>query len=92
MSAGRGCPCTTVLTVGCVHWAAQVLSDMVVKNESRVAHTHVITGYGKMRALTVNVALRYQVPFSSGPGPALDPGLTGSCCRLCLLWSAHGMA
>jgi len=38
----------------------KVLSDMIVKNESRVAHSHVVSSYGKMRALNLTISLRYQ--------------------------------
>lgn len=38
----------------------KVLSDMIVKNESRVGPSHVLNNYKKMRYLFVPIALRYK--------------------------------
>ncbi len=49
--------------------APQVLSDMVIVNESRAAHSLVRTMYSKTRAFSVVLPLRYQVGYQVGHAP-----------------------
>ena len=67
--------------------AAQVLSDMIIMNESRVGHSRVMQTFNKARAYSVTLPLRFQVPVFPPPFPPIP-----SCSLACFQFFNKGCA